>query len=135
MSDYSDFYNAIDDIAKHLRTDFIGPIEDDEVLEMEEPLSRYSLGILWAQPKGKDSGPVDRDSLMDEMFEDISEDSEEPKNISVFKPSIMGVSFAAFPNDKLIIDFTYAIYHHSEKIINDKGKEVKRHYYLREAKR
>ena len=134
MSHYSEFYNVIDDIAHHLRTDFIGPVEDREVLEMEEPLSRYSLGILWAQPKSKGSDTVGTNCSMEEMFEDESEDSEEPKNVSVFKPSTMGVSFASLPNDELDISFTYAVYHHSEKIIIKNGKEVKRHYYSREAK-
>ena len=99
MSRFPKFYDAIDDIAAHLRTDFIGPVDDNEVLEMEEPLSRYSLGILWAQPKSKDSETVDIDRSMEEMFDDESEDSEEPKNVSVFKPSTMGVSFAVFPNE------------------------------------
>ena len=45
MSHFPKFYDAIDDIAEHLRTDFIGPVDDNEVLEMEEPLSRYSLGV------------------------------------------------------------------------------------------
>lgn len=134
MTNYSEFYNVIDDIADHLRTDFIGPIEDDEVLEMEEPLSRYSLGILWAQPKNKDSETIDIDRSMEEMFDDESEDSEEPKNVSVFNPSTMGVSFAAFPNDSLNITFNYAAYHHSEKIITENGKEIKRHYYVREGR-
>ena len=58
MSHYSEFYNAIDDIANHLRTDLIGPIENEEVLEIEEPLSRYALGILWAQPKSRNSEEV-----------------------------------------------------------------------------
>ena len=134
MSHYSEFYNVIDDIAHHLRTDFIGPVEDDEVLEMEEPLSRYSLGILWAQPKNKDSETVDIDCSMEEMFDDESEDSEEPKNVSVFKPSTIGVSFAAFPNDSLNITFNYAVYHHSEKMITENEKEIRRHYYTREAR-
>ena len=117
MSHFPKFYDAIDDIAEHLRTDFIGPVDDNEVLEMEEPLSRYSLGILWAQPKNKDSETVDIDCSMEEMFDDESEDSEEPKNVSVFKPSTIGVSFAAFPNDSLNITFNYAVYHHSEKLL------------------
>lgn len=135
MSHYSEFYNAIDDIAEHLRTDFIGPVEENEVLEMEEPLSRYSLGILWVQPKTKDSEQVDTGRSMEEMFEDELEGCEEPKNESVFKPSTMGVSFATLTNDKLNISFSYAVYHHSEKNITDNGKEVKRHYYSREAKK
>lgn len=134
MSHYSEFYNAIDDIADHLRTDFIGPIEDDEVLEMEEPLSRYSLGILWPQPKNKGSETDNIDFSMEEMFDDESEDSERPKNASTFKPSTMGVSFAVFPNDSLNITFNYAVYLHSEIIITENGKEVRRHYYAREAR-
>lgn len=134
MSHFTRFYDAIDDIAEHLKTDFIGPVDDNEVLEMEEPLSRYSLGILWAQPKNKDFDAIITDSTAEEMFEDDSEDSEGSKNVSVFKPSSMGVSFSSFSGDELSISFTYAVYHHSEQIITDNGKEVKRHYYSREAK-
>lgn len=94
MSHFTRFYDAIDDIAEHLKTDFIGPVDDNEVLEMEEPLSRYSLGILWAQPKNKDFDAIITDSTAEEMFEDDSEDSEGSKNVSVFKPSSMGVSFS-----------------------------------------
>lgn len=134
MSDYLQFYSAIDDIADHLRTDFIGPVEDNEVLEMEEPLSRYALGILWAQPENSDLETTDTDRSMEEMFEEESEDSEGPKNASVFKPSTMGVSFAVRPDDKLDITFSYAIYHHSEKVITENGKDINRHYYSREAR-
>ena len=95
MSHFPKFYDAIDDTAEHLRTDFIGPVDDNEVLEMEEPLSRYSLGILWAQPKSKDSDAVLTDSAAEEMFEDDSEAREEPKHGSGFHPSTMGVSFAS----------------------------------------
>ena len=134
VSNFLKFYDAIDDIAEHLRIDFIGPVDNHEVLEMEEPLSRYSLGILWAQPKRKDSDAVITDRAAEELFEDDSEDREEPKNVSIFKPSTMGVSFAAFAGDELHISFTYAVYHHAEQRTTDNGKEVKRHYYSREAK-
>ena len=135
MSYYSEFYSAIDDIAEHMRTDFIGPIENNEVLEMEEPLNRYSLGILWAQPKNKSSESSEIYNSMKEIFEDESEDNEKPENISIFKPSTIGISFAVSSGDRLNIDFTYALYHHSEKIITDNGNEVKRHYYTRESKK
>lgn len=134
VSNFLKFYDAIDDIAEHLRIDFIGPVDNHEVLEMEEPLSRYSLGILWAQPKSKDADAVITDRAAEELFEDDSEDREEPKNVSIFKPSTMGVSFAAFAGDELHISFTYAVYHHAEQRTTDNGKEVKRHYYSREAK-
>lgn len=135
MPDFSGFYNAIDDIALHLRTDFIGPVYDDEVIEIEDPLSRYSLGILWAQPKDNSSESAEELISMEEMFEEDSEDSEEPDNTSIFKPSTMGVSFAVSPGDQLDIIFSYAVYHHYERIIEENGKAIKRHCYSREAKR
>ena len=68
MPHFSKFYDAIDDIAEHLRVDFIGPVEENEVLEMEDPLNRYSLGILWAQPKSKESDGDASGSAAEEML-------------------------------------------------------------------
>lgn len=133
MTHYSEFYHAIDDIAEHLRADLIGPIEENEVLEIEEPLSRYALGILWAQTKNKNAVSSDV-TMTEELFEDETAESEKPKNTSVFKPSSMGISFTVSPDDKLKIEFNYALYHHSDKTITDKGKEIKRHMYTREAR-
>lgn len=134
MSGYSEFYGAIDDIAEHLRTDFIGPVEKNEVLEIVDPLTRYSLGILWAQPKSKNSEASDANRSEDEMFENEFEVNEVPKNISIFKPSVMGVSFCALSDDMINVEFNYAVYHHSEKVIIQNGKEVNGHYYSREER-
>lgn len=134
MPHYSDFYNTIDDIAAHLRNDFIGPIEDDEVLEIEEPLSRYSLGILYAQPLNNSSGTAETDSVMEELFEESYEDSEEPKNVSVFKPSTMGVSSSVRSGDKLSVSFDYAVYEHYDKAVIENDKETRHHFYARRAR-
>ncbi|MCM1230852.1 MAG: helicase C-terminal domain-containing protein [Ruminococcus flavefaciens] len=125
MADYFKFYNAVDDIVKHLRTDLIGPVEDDEVLEMK-PLSSYSLGILWAQPKIKGSEITETDDLTGELFDDNLESDEKIENTNIFKPSSMGVSFSAMPDDELKISFSYAVYRPVEK----EGKK----YYCREPK-
>lgn len=135
MTRYSDFYNVIDDITAHLRKDFIGPIEETEVLEMEEPLSRYPLGILYAQQINQSSEIVDKNTSMEEMFEDELESDEKSKNSSIFKPSTIGISFVCTPNDEISVSFDYAVYHHSEKMITNNDKEIKRHYYTREARR
>ena len=135
MSSYSEFYNAVDDIVHHLRKDFIGPIENSETFEMEDPLSRYSLGILYAQSKNSEAGMnSDDDFLEEELFEDDSEDNESAKNISIFRPASMGISFCTIIKDKIDISFKYAVYHHYEKKITDNGKEVNRHCYSREAR-
>ena len=134
MSHFNDFYNTIDDITEHLRKDFIGPIDINEVLEDEEPLSRYSLGILWAQPKNKSSNIIDVNSDKEELFEDNSEESEEPQNLSIFKRSTMGISFSIPKNGVLHIVFKYAKYNHFEETAIDNEKEVKHHIYKREIK-
>ena len=134
MPCFDEFYNTIDDIAEHLRTDFIGPIEENETIEIEDPLNRYSLGILWAQPMDKETGTVDKSELEEEIFEDALENSEEISNVSVFKPSAMGISFAAVPNDQLRITFSYAVYNHSQQTIEENGKLIKKHLYLREPR-
>ena len=125
MTRYSDFYNVIDDITAHLRKDFIGPIEETEVLEMEEPLSRYPLGILYAQQINQSSEIVDKNTSMEEMFEDELESDEKSKNSSIFKPSTIGISFVCTPSDEISVSFDYAVYHHSEKMITNNDKEIK----------
>ncbi|MEE5993610.1 MAG: hypothetical protein V3G42_10260 [Oscillospiraceae bacterium] len=135
MSKFPDFYDIIDDIAEHCRMDLIGPIEENEVIEFEDPLSRYSLGILWALPKEKGSEPIEITNSLEEMFEDDLEENEIFKNSSVFKPSSMGVSCTVSEQDELEISFTYAIYHHSEQMIEEDGKTFKQHYYSREPQK
>lgn len=135
MTSYSEFYNVIDDITDHLKKDFIGPIDENEILEMEDPLSRYSLGILYAQPTNKNSENIDESISAEEIFEDELENDEKSQSFSVFKPSTMGISFVCASNDEISISFNYAVYNHSEKAIANNDKEVKRHYYSREARR
>lgn len=129
---FSDFYETIDDIVQHLRTDLIGPVDENEVIGIEDPLSRYSLGILWAQPLQKSTETVGINNSMEELFEE--ESGEEPGNLSVFKPSAMGLSFAAAEGDTLQITFSYAVYHHSEQLTEENGKAVRKHFYTREAR-
>lgn len=131
MSDFSNFYTAIDDITEHLRTDLIGPIKENEIIKIEEPLSRYSLGILWPQPKNKNAHKVNISSSMEE---ELFEESEEPMNINIYKPSSMALSFNVNSNNILNIRFTFAVYIQHEEIIKENDKEFPRHYYIREPK-
>lgn len=132
MTSDAAFYEAIDDIIAHIKTDFIGSIEAEEVLKIEEPLSRYSLGILWARPKDFEMSMQNNDT--EELFEDTSEEIEELKSKNIFKPSTMGISFCAESHDKLNISFSYAVYHHQEQRIIEHEKKVNQHCYFREAR-
>lgn len=135
MPRFNDFYDTIDDIVKHIRTDFIGPTDENEIIEVETPLSRYSLGILWAQPKNQSIENVEVTNSMEELFEDESENNEQIKNASIFKPSSMGISFSARCGDELKICFSYAVYHHSEQQIEENNKIFNKHFYTRNAKK
>ena len=135
MPRFNEFYDTIDDIVKHIRTDFIGPTDENEIIEVETPLSRYSLGILWAQPKNQSIENVEVTNSMEELFEDESENNERIKNASIFKPSSMGISFSARCGDELQICFSYAVYHHSEQQTEENNKIVNKHFYTRNAKK
>ena len=134
MPQFQAFYQTIDDITAHLRTDFIGPIEPHEVIEVETPLSRYSLGILWAQPQKSEAEAIPITDAMDEIFEDGQEDSENVKPASVFQPSSMGISFAAAPGDFLEMTFSYGVYHHAEEEPEANAEGIRKHFYTREPR-
>ena len=123
MQKFSEFYNTIDDIIRHCRTDFIGPVEEEEVIEIEDPLSRYTIGILWAQPKEKNSETIEISNALEEAFEENSEDNEDVRNLNIFKPSYMGLSFTVSGQDKLNVSFSYAVYHHFERQMKKKKRK------------
>ncbi|MDR3353403.1 MAG: hypothetical protein LBO21_00020 [Synergistaceae bacterium] len=98
MSQYSEYYDAIDEIKGFLSRDLIGPVTEEEVIENIEPLSYYAMGILWAKRLGR--GTMDEDMGPDIGSMDDGEEIEDPvhaDNDSImeankFKPSAMGVS-------------------------------------------
>lgn len=131
MSIFSDFYTVIDDITEHFRTDLIGPVDEKEIIETEEPVNRYSLGILFPQPKDKNNYKTNISSDMEEeLFEDSLE-ADKPMNINVYKPSSMALSFNVHSEDMLNIRFVFAVYTYHEEAVKENGREVNRHYYSR----
>lgn len=111
MSSYEKYYGAIDDIYDHLKKSFVGPITEDETIVGEEPLSRYSMGILW--PEETDVSSDDENLLSEELFEENSE-GESLAGISNFYPSTMALSVTAKPFDNIKIKVSYAMYRRTE---------------------
>ncbi len=134
MPHFQEYYSIIDDIADHIRADFIGPIAEDECLEIEDPLNRYSTGILWAQPRDRSKAPAPDRNTLGELFEETSAETDEPENLSIFKPSAMGISFAAFPGDTLKIRFSYAVYLYTEEEHEEDETVIKQKVYQREPR-
>ena len=135
MSDFKEFYSTIDDITNHIRTDFVGPISENEILEGEEPLNRYSLGILYQQAIDKCIEKVELTQVLesgDELFEEDSEESASVLNSNFYRPSSLAVSFTTGTNGMLDISFRFAVYEHSEvKKNKDTESEYIEHNYKR----
>lgn len=130
MSENKQYYEAIDDIIHHIKKDFIGPISEDEIIENEDPLSKYSLGILWAQQKKASSTQINDLSNEEELFEDNLDDSEELSNNNIYKPSTIALSFNVFSDDSLNIKFEYANYLKSEDS-EDENNSNSKYTYIR----
>ena len=107
MSDYAKYYDTIDDIYDHIIKSFVGPVDEDETFVGEEPLARYSMGILW--PEESDVSTDDETLLPEELFEDENE-SESLAGISNFYPSTMALSVTAKPFAVIKIVVSYAMY-------------------------
>ncbi|MCK4260828.1 MAG: hypothetical protein KAX49_17760, partial [Halanaerobiales bacterium] len=115
MSNYVDFYNAIDDIENYLRHDLIGPVEENEIIINEEPLNYYAMGMLWAKRitlHSKLSTVSNKEYVFEE--EDDLEDSLQTSNDSInstnqYKPSAMAISAMVNCNtDKIQVKFAFA---------------------------
>lgn len=130
MSENKQYYETIDDIIHHIKMDFIGPVSENEIIENEDPLSKYSLGILWAQQKKTSSTQINDLSNEEELFEDNLDDSEELSNNNIYKPSTMALSFNVFPDDNLNITFEYANYLKAE-YSEDENIQNSKYTYIR----
>jgi hypothetical protein len=146
MSDFSEYYTAIDDIKSSLHRDLIGPITVDEVIESVDPLSYYVMGILWAKRLFHEAEPFQEDNLEElsiesfilEECEDVTEGDDGIENANSYRPSAMGISAMLPPNaDILKVSFSYGKYTYSEKevltdgLTGDKTKSHKVRLYSR----
>lgn len=121
MGRYNEYYDAIDEIEKYLRKDLIGPIEENEIIEKEEPLTYYCMGILWAK---RIENSFTKNNEKDIQFKDENdlEDQLEPSNDTInlankYNPSAMAISFMlGLGTSKINVLFKFAKY----KYIGDK---------------
>jgi hypothetical protein len=143
MSNYSEYYDAINEIISHLKTDLIGPVSIDEILTNIKPLDYYGMGILW--PKGiKESEHSllrldSQDELQfetddentikipsddfDELEDETQDANDSIKNANKYKPSSMAITVMVLNTTKTLeVKFEYAKYIHSinERKMNDK---------------
>ena len=122
MGNYKKFYSAINQIETLLRKDLIGPIEDDEIIEKEEPLTYYCMGILWSKRLNSknlnscNNGFEDEYDLENEIV--IKNDSITSTNM--YKPSAMAISTMLSKQiNKISVVFNFAKYKFvGEKLTN-----------------
>ncbi len=155
MGKYEKFYDAKDYILGLVKTELIGPVEEQEVLE-SSPLNTYVCGILWARPLNSADSKSDdeRDFETNQVLIDSSAVGEEDDADSAVpvepdldaagddviarsalrKPSTMGISVMLGADTNVVeATFSFGTYHHSEEIrqYGIEGKTRKFHLYTR----
>lgn len=117
MTGYEKFYNNIDKIENCLRKDLIGPIEENEIICDEDPLSYYVVGILWPKKTRNTQETLIKDTvnLNEQELEDyVNTPNESINSTNQFKPSAMAISLMIDEKiKKLDISFSFAKYIHT----------------------
>lgn len=128
-------------IIEALRKDFVGPLEDNEILD-ESPMFEYLTGMLYPQVladclemEQELDEDVDRKEQDSNYTPQPDEDDNEPMTATKFKQqSTIGMSFYLRKDTKKIkAVISWGDYvKSSEKYINDKGEEKTRYLYSRQ---
>lgn len=108
MENYESYYKAGEYICEWLKKEFVGPVDEEEVLELL-PLQTYAVGILW--PKTKEVGK-------EQENEDLLWQANQ------YRPSTMALS-VVLPEeaDKLTVSFQYAVYNQISETITIESNE------------
>ena len=148
MGRYDKFYGAKDFILDMLKTELVGPVKKDEVLQLP-PLNSYVSGILWPSSTGRKSGD-ELDYQANELLTDGSGSLEEKAPVlsgtalegndrsisetSAKKPSSMAVTAMIDGSVSAVkVKFSFAKYIHSEKKeARAEGDDaIRLHFYAR----
>lgn len=155
MSKYDKFYDAKDYILGLVKTELVGPVEEQEVLE-SSPLNTYVCGILWAQPLNPPGGKSEDESdfetnqvLVDSSTVGDEDDAESAiptdpdlddmgddviAKSALRKPSTMGISVMLGADTTAVeATFSFGTYSNSEEIrtYGNEGKTRRYHLYTR----
>ena len=156
MSKFEKFYEAKDYILEFVKTELVGPVEEQEVLE-SSPLNTYVCGILWPQPLNAQQSKTEEereyetcqlladssesgsnndeseDAVPTELELDDTDDDVIAKS-ALRKPSTMGISVMLSADTASVnATFSFGTYIHSEEE-REFGKEGKKrifHLYTR----
>lgn len=150
MGKYDKYYDAEKYIIDMVKTEMIGPIAENEVLD-SPPLNTYVAGILWARPLNDATSKTDdeRDyefnmALVDGQLISDDEECGVPVEIdfeeeddgaiaksALRKPSTMGMSLMFDRNvSQVQVRFSFGRYEHSEEMREYGENGEQRKYYL-----
>lgn len=119
MGKYEEFYRARTEIESILRKDFIGPLEDNEVLR-DSPIKLYTMARLF--PMETENLPIENINAVEE-YNHKDDDFERVLSLSAsINPSSSGITFLLSEQTKtFFINYSYAVYDKSREQ-NDEGK-------------
>ena len=124
---FDEYYKARKEIIKIVKDDLLGPVEEDEVIENDYPVSYYLLGKLY--PKNirliEENG-----EFLTENEQDLTEENTLSFGISSYQ-SAMGVTFCI---DHTVEEFTVsaeAAYYEKSEEENEENKRKSKKYWTR----
>ena len=156
MGKYDKFYDAKDFILDMVKTELVGPVKENEVLE-SGPLNTYVCGILWAQSLSSQAQKTDDEldfemnqAIVDGSDAETADEEEEnavPTEIEMEdgadssisksasrKPSTMGISVMLGEHVSIVeAKFSFGTYCHKEeeREYGSEGKKRAFHLYTR----
>lgn len=111
-----EYYKARKEIYEILRKDLIGPVEENEMIKGELPISTYSLGILY--PQGVSEYNHEEPELIGNKVDENTEEDENVKPENTDRQSLIGIACNIKNNvKKIMIKINYAQYQNEEKQI------------------
>ncbi len=112
MNRFDQYYDAVRNIEEHIRLDFFGPLEEEELLIGETPLSRYDTGILWAQETSAMKSEFEEKLVnINEIFEDeLQEMNETASKINSYMPSAMAITVVIGEKMAVSAELSYGSY-------------------------
>ncbi len=111
-----EYYKARKEIYEILRKDLVGPVEENEIIKGELPISTYSLGILY--PQGVSEYSNEESEFIGNKVDENTEEDENVKPENTDRQSLMGIACNIKSDvNKIIIKVNYAQYQREEKQI------------------
>jgi hypothetical protein len=116
VADHADHYRFRDELVESLRRDLMGPVDGEEEIISDAPVTAYSAGVLFPRRKDEETVRLDEaEKDVDLTTAELAVDESSDTGVAlanVQTPSSMGLTFAVDPavSTRVIATVTAAMY-------------------------